>query len=180
MLERLSDEEIMREYSIKNIIRYNTRLRIKDETVSDHTCFVALFCLKILDQLKLNDAELYKSVLILALLHDISESITSDIPYNVKVKHPELKLVLKDVEDDYYRNYWSRYKSFLEVKSGLPEAIVKLADIYSVYQYSKNEISLGNKSEEMVEIFESSKIRIDKAIEKINMIIAKEKSNGKI
>lgn len=180
MLEQLNDEEIMREYAIKNIIRYNTRLRVKDETVSDHTCFVALFCLKILAQLQINDAELYKSVLVLALLHDVPESATSDVPYNVKINHPELKLTLRKIEDDYYINYWPKYKNVLEVKSGLPEAIVKLADIYSVYQYSKNELSLGNKSKEMVEIFENSQKRIDKAIKNVNAIIAEEKQNGKL
>lgn len=180
MLVRLSEEEIMREYSVKNIVRYNTRLRVKDETVSDHTCFVALFCLKILDQLGIEDAELYKSALVLALLHDIPESVTSDIPYNVKKDYPELKLILRDIEDGYYINYWPSYKSLLEVKCELPEAIVKLADTYSVYQYSKNELNLGNKSKEMIEIFESSKIRIDKAIENVNAIIAKEKNNGKV
>lgn len=174
MLDRLSDEEIMREYSIKNIVRYNTRLRIKDESVSDHTCFVALFSLKILDQLHISDAEICKSVLIIALLHDIPESITSDIPYDIKRNNPELKLTLRELENDYYINYWPSYKSSLEVKSGLPEAIVKLADTYSVYQYTMNEITLGNKSPEMIEIFENVKIRIDKAIEKINKILVEE------
>ena len=53
MLELLSKESIMSEYPLKKIIRYNHRIRLQDESVAEHTCFVSLFCLKIMAQLNL-------------------------------------------------------------------------------------------------------------------------------
>ena len=53
MLELLSKESILSEYPLKKIIRYNHRNRLQDESVAEHTCFVSLFCLKIMSQLNL-------------------------------------------------------------------------------------------------------------------------------
>lgn len=175
MLERLSDDEIMQEYPLKNLIRYNTRTKIKDETVSDHTCFVSLFCLKILSQLEIDDLQIFKDTIALALLHDLPESMTSDVPWDVKQRDPDIKKALEEFEDEYYKLYWSDYESSLETKSGLPGAILTLADVYSVYQYVYNEISLGNHTEGMREIFENSRRRITEAISNINKIMEENK-----
>ena len=83
MLERLSKQEVLHEYVLSKITRYNNRKRLQNESVAEHTCFVSIFCLKILAQLNL-DHEIERQVLILAALHDTPESVTSDIPYNVK------------------------------------------------------------------------------------------------
>lgn len=174
MLERLNDEEIMREYAIKNIIRYNVRTKIKEETVSDHTCFVSIFVLKILSQLKIKDEKLFRETITLAILHDLPESKTSDIPWDIKKENPSLKLMMSELEDEYYRLYWKDYKDTLDNKSELSMAILKLADVYSVYQYCLNEINLGNNTKEFKEIFENSKERIDNEIEKINRLIKEE------
>ena len=176
MLEVLSNEEIMREYSLKDIIRYNTRSKIKEETVADHTCFVSILSLKILAQLGIKDDKIIKDTLVLSVLHDIPESCTSDVPYDVKQKSPELRKLLERLEDEYYDLYWGNFKDALEAKDGLPGLIVKLADVYSVFQFCYSEISLGNSNEDMKEIFITSKRRIRDMIEKINAYL--EEHNG--
>ena len=93
MLELLSKESIMSEYPLKKIIRYNHRSRLQDESVAEHTCFVSLFCLKIMAQLNLTH-EQERQVLILAALHDTCESRTSDIPHDVKANYPEMQQIL--------------------------------------------------------------------------------------
>lgn len=170
MLERLSNEEIMNEYVLSSIIRYNNRIRLADESVAEHTCFVSVFCLKIMAQLDL-DHETERQVLILAALHDMAESQTSDIPHNVKANYPEMESILEKIETDYYKETWAKYFEVVYKPSDLVYNILKLADAYSVYQYCLNERNLGNRSPDAIEIMNESLSRIDARIKNINEIL---------
>ena len=170
MLEKLSNEEIMSGYSLKKIIRYNHRSRLQDESVAEHTCFVSLFCLKIMAKLNLTHEE-ERQVLILAALHDAAESITSDIPHDVKANYPEMDCILEGIEKDYYDKNWKSYCSILYDENPLIYNILKLADSYSVYQWCLNEKSLGNSYDYLEKIFKDARERIDKYINIINNLI---------
>lgn len=163
----------MNEYVLGKIIRYNHRSRLQDESVAEHTCFVSLFCLKILAQLKL-DHETERKVLILAALHDTAESRTSDIPHDVKANYPEMQKILDKVESDYYQEFWKDYLEEVYNPGDLVHNILKLADAYSVYQYCLNEKSLGNISNDIKDIVSESYERIKKYTEIINKLIEKE------
>lgn len=176
MLERLNDAQIMSEYVLCKIIRYNNRTRLQDESVAEHTCFVSVFCLKIMAQLNL-DKETERQILILAALHDMAESRTSDIPHNVKANYPEMEEILKRIEGDYYRERWDKYINEVYNPSELVYNILKLADAYSVYQYCMNERNLGNYSADNNEIMNEVLDRIDTRIKAINTIIEREENN---
>ena len=176
MLDVFSDEEITREYVLSKIIRYNNRCRLQNESVAEHTCFVSLFCLKILAKLKL-DHETERKVLILAALHDTAESRTSDIPHDVKTNYPEMQHILDKIEEDYYEEVWGDYKEEVYKPDDLCYNILKLADSYSVFQYCLNEKALGNVSDVIKEIMQNSAIRIVKYTNAINQMI-KENDNG--
>ena len=173
MLGLLSRESIMKEYPLKKIIRYNHRNRLQDESVAEHTCFVSLFCLKIMAQLKLTH-EQERQVLILAVLHDTCESITSDIPHDVKANYPEIQGALEKVERDYYKQNWQKYFEDIYEPEEIVHNILKLADAYSVYQWCLNERMLGNKLACITEICNDSAGRIRKYTENINKLIEKE------
>lgn len=173
MLELLSNEQITNEYVLGKIIRYNHRCRLQDESVAEHTCFVSLFCLKILAQLKL-DHETERQVLILAALHDTAESRTSDIPHDVKANYPEMQQILERIEQDYYTTFWKDYIEVVYKPGDLVYNILKLADAYSVYQWCLNEKALGNVSADVGEIMQESYKRIEDHTNKINEIMAKE------
>jgi 5'-deoxynucleotidase YfbR-like HD superfamily hydrolase len=170
MLDVLSDEEITREYVLSKIIRYNNRCKLQNESVAEHTCFVSLFCLKILAKLKL-DHETERKVLILAALHDAAESRTSDIPHDVKVNYPEMQCILDKVEEDYYNEVWEDYHDVVYKPGNLCYNILKLADSYSVYQYCLNEKALGNVSDVIEEITHNSMIRIKQYTNAINQMM---------
>lgn len=172
MLELLSKESIMSEYPLKKIIRYNHRSRLQDESVAEHTCFVSLFCLKIMAQLNLTH-EQERQVLILAALHDTCESLTSDIPHDVKVNYPEMQQILGKIEQDYYEEHWKIYLEDVYKPEPIVYNILKLADAYSVYQWCLNEKALGNSSDCIGEIYFESKERIEKYTNKINKLIEK-------
>lgn len=172
MLELLSEESIMNEYPLKKIIRYNHRNRIQDESVAEHTCFVSLFCLKIMSQLSLTH-EQERKVLILAALHDTCESKTSDIPHDVKEKYPEMQMILDKIENDYYEENWKPYLSDVFEPEEIVYIILKLADAYSVLQWCINERKLGNISNCICEINEECNLRIKRYTNEINKLIEK-------
>lgn len=173
MLELLSKESIMSEYPLKKIIRYNHRIRLQDESVAEHTCFVSLFCLKIMAQLNLTH-EQERKVLILAALHDTCESRTSDIPHDVKANYPEMNQILDRIERDYYKKHWKNYLGEVYSPEPIVYNILKLSDAYSVYQWCLNEKALGNSSDCIDEIYFESKERLEKYTNEINKLIEKE------
>lgn len=177
MLERLSDEQIMNEYVLCKIIRYNNRTRLQDESVAEHTCFVSIFCLKIMAQLNLSHEE-ERQILVLAALHDMAESRTSDIPHNVKANYPEMESILDRIERDYYKEVWEKYEKEVYEVDDLIYNVLKLADAYSVYQYCINERNLGNYSKDNEEILREVQFRIDGKIDAINQILRRREEDA--
>lgn len=172
MMELLSRESILKEYPLKKIIRYNHRSRLQDESVAEHTCFVSLFCLKIMAQLNLT-CEQERQILVLAALHDTCESKTSDIPHDVKANYPEMQQILDRVEYDYYKENWSPYLKDVYEFEPIIHSILKLADAYSVYQWCISEKELGNSSKCITEIYNECSLRIEKYINLINKLTVK-------
>lgn len=163
----------MEEYVLSKIIRYNHRRKLQDESVAEHSFFVSLFCLKIMAQLNLSQ-KYEREVLILAALHDAAESKTSDIPHDVKANYPEMRNILEMVENDYYKEKWNSYISYVQEPRTMVKYIIKLADAYSVYQYCLNEMNLGNTSSDIREI----KMDAQERISKFTTIINRELEGG--
>lgn len=170
MLDVFNNEEVSREYVLSKIVRYNNRCKLQNESVAEHTCFVSLFCLKILARLHL-DHETERKVLILAALHDAAESRTSDIPHDVKANYPEMQSILDRIEKDYYDEVWGDYYEEVYKPDALCYNILKLADSYSVYQYCLNEKALGNRSSVINEITNNSLTRIQNYTDAINQMM---------
>ena len=170
MLELLNDKEVMDDYVLGKMIRYNHRYRLQDECVAAHSFFVSLFCLKIMAKLQL-DHETERQVLILAALHDTAEIKTSDIPHDVKSRYPDMREILDRIEKEYYEEHWQKYISDVYKPNEMVHNIIKLADAYSVYQYCLNENALGNVSDEMTEIKSEALVRITNHIAAINALL---------
>lgn len=177
MLGTLSNSEIMSEYVLSKIIRYNHRRKLQDESVAEHSFFVSLFCLKIMSKLNL-PADVEREVLILAALHDAAESKTSDIPHDVKANYPEMRAILDKVEEDYYEKEWKSYIGCVQTPKTVVEYIIKLADAYSVYQYCLNELDLGNVSSDIKEIKAEACDRIMDYTDKINRELIRIEKEG--
>jgi 5'-deoxynucleotidase YfbR-like HD superfamily hydrolase len=177
MLEILSNSEIMSEYVLSKIIRYNHRRKLQDESVAEHSFFVSLFCLKIMAKLKL-PIDIEREVLILSALHDAGESKTSDIPHDVKANYPQMRDILDKVEEDYYHKNWKSYFDCVQAPKTVVKYIIKLADAYSVYQYCLNEMELGNVSDDIHEIKAEACLRIYNYTDLVNKEIEKIEKEG--
>ena len=161
MMGLLSDKEVMNDYVLSKIIRYNHRQKLQDESVATHSFYVALLSLKIMAKLEISKEDV-KQTLVLAILHDVPESFTSDIPHDVKTNYPKMANVLDDIEVDFFKKNWKPYLCDVLDYRKVPYLIVKLADAYSVYQYCENERILGNVSDIIQEIRIESTNRIEK------------------
>lgn len=145
-------------YQLKNVIRYNTRPVLKQESVAEHSFYVALFALKICDDYNINE-NIKTDAVIKSLLHDMPEIELNDITHNVKEKL-RLRPFLKAYEDEYYKTHYSQYYELMSTSHDLTSIIVVLADAWSVFQYVNNEMSLGNKSKQIEEIDNEIRQRI--------------------
>jgi 5'-deoxynucleotidase YfbR-like HD superfamily hydrolase len=158
-------------YRLKNVVRYNTRNVIKKESVAEHSFYVALFTLKICNDYNV-DSRTEKRAIIKALLHDMPEIELNDITHDVKEKL-NLRPFLKKYEDEYFDTHFSEYRSLMKEGDEKTNAIVDYADTMSVYQYILNEELLGNKSNDIQKILNSTKIRIKKCKERLEKILFK-------
>lgn len=147
-------EMMMKVYNLKNLVRYNNKFRIKDESVAEHTAIVALNVLLLRQEYEFD----LEKALVMALIHDIPEIFLTDVTHDVKKNYPELAKLLKEKEIEVMKEHFPHLlNAFIEVEQQqtLESLMVLLADINSVVLYSSTEIRLGN-SGYMMEVLESS------------------------
>ena len=73
-------------YTLKALTRYNNKFKIINESVAEHSFFVAVLVLKMYDDYNFN----LKTALKMALIHDIPELHLSDVTHDVKKNFPKL------------------------------------------------------------------------------------------
>ena len=136
-------------YKLSNIIRYSQQNKIKNETVAEHSYYVTWFVNRLCTKYELGDT-IRLMALETALLHDIPEVITNDITYDVKQMIPEVSDLLQPYEEEVVKEHsYTAWKVLFNPETEeevLAKALVKHADILSVYQYCYNEEMLGNKN----------------------------------
>lgn len=158
-------EELRDIYMLKNIIRYNTRRHLKNESVAEHSFYVALISLQLCKEYNLNERITHDAV-IKALLHDMPEIELNDITHDAKEKL-NLRAYLKQYEDAYYDKHFPKYAALMKYEKGIASTIVDVADAMSVLQFADNELILGNVDPDMLEIKNSAKERIDTKLKKL-------------
>lgn len=124
----------------------------RHESVAEHMYTVAIISMELAN---LTKYEVNKKVMLeMALLHDIEESITTDLPYTVKHRTKEYRDAFNKISEgcleiavngfsnsEYYKELWYDAKQEKTVEARL----IKLADIISLLLYCREEALLGNK-----------------------------------
>jgi putative hydrolase of HD superfamily len=142
----IDKDKLLHFYKLKNLVRFNLKPRVKDETVAEHSYFVAFFTSFICNELKLSD-KIKNQALEYALVHDFSEIEISDIPHSFKCVEGVKDFIDKheqSVIDRILPNYSKLFKDIRNGGNELIKSIVELADILSVIQYIYSEKDLGN------------------------------------
>lgn len=136
MIIKYKENFLKKSRGMEHVIRYIQNPRIKDQSVAAHSYYVALFAGYLCDLFEVDSN--FKSMAIeWSLYHDIGESISLDIPANVKRKN---KVESKKIEDAAFAEMVSiEGIQFDDIKM-----LVKLADLLDVLFYCSEEISMGN------------------------------------
>ena len=130
---------------LRSLIRYQNCNRLVNESVAEHSFYVASFVMKLREYYDFN----LERALKMALIHDIPESRISDVPHNIKTANPKLSAALEDAEnkvlnDMFYPEGVTLVADFNGTVS--PEGkVCALADVLSVVLYANDEIKCGNK-----------------------------------
>jgi len=148
-------------YNLKFIQRYSITPRITNETVAEHSFFVATYVMELYKDYKF---DLNKSVQ-MAIIHDFAESFIGDITLSTKTMCPDLVEAVSNAEKEVmFQNFpsfiYELYREY-EQRTSVESLIVKLADTMQVKQYAGNEIELGNNSITMRSIFSRAVDDID-------------------
>ena len=118
-----------------NVVRYHTIKTVAAESVGHHSANVAILCILL--------AERKPSVQLLmaALLHDMHEQFTGDIPAQAKWESAELSSALASLEKK-FDAYFIQYPTLSSEES----RILKQADMLDLCFKSLEEINMGNKA----------------------------------
>ena len=127
-------QNILNHRRSNNVLRFHTMPPIKPETVGHHSAGVAILCIVI--------AERKPSVQLLmaALLHDMHESMTGDIPAMAKWASPKLKAALEDLEHRFDKDFLP----FPSLLTGYEQRVLKQADMLDLCFKAREEMDLGN------------------------------------
>ena len=128
-------QKILNHRKSNDVLRYHTIPPIKSETVGHHSAGVAILCIAI--------SELKPSIQLLmaALLHDMHESKTGDIPAMAKWDSPELASALHQLE----KRYDSHFMPFPNLLTDYEQRVLKQADMLDHCFKAKEEMRMGNQ-----------------------------------
>ena len=122
--------EIRNGYNVK---RFHTTHRNQEETVGHHSANVAAILLRL-------DPECSRDLIVAALMHDVAECYTGDVPAPFKWDNCEAKTALEDGEGDYNRKHEIPDPEL----APMDWQLLKLADMMDLVLSSVEEMGRGN------------------------------------
>lgn len=171
------------ERKLDKIVRFSAQMRLKDESVAEHSFHAALYSMILADleekifKNKVDKEKLLKT----ALLHDLEESLTGDIIYGFKHTHKSLTKEIKRISQKFfeslmenlpvkiskeYIHLWRTSKDKKKIEGKILEAADKLEGLI----YALNEFSLGNEAfRETIKIYQKQLKKIE--LKSVNLIL---------
>lgn len=178
IIDKYSDQFIMIMSSMK---RYNNRIRIKDESLAEHSFYVAYNVMNIGIDLEIDEQIIHKAVA-MAIIHDVPESYTSDLPHDCKQNYPELREILNTVEMEFMKKKMPKFLKYYEEHESAEKTIcsrlVELGDAVSVLQYCTREIELGNQTDDFKVILHEIHFRIFKLYNELVEVLKQNKKEN--
>lgn len=128
-------DEWMRAASVS---RYHTERTGACQSVADHSFRVGLLILHLCagEEKEYDVGRLLKA----ALLHDLPEAATGDIPSPTKWKNPDLRRMLDVLEEDWRKEYGAHF-----TLTPNESAILKAADALELCFHCREQVTMGNR-----------------------------------
>lgn len=137
--------------NLSRINRYSGNPIIKEESVSDHVWSMVTLAIEFVPKMNKTCGTSWnlKDILYGINLHDIDESLYTDIPRPFKHHNARIKQAIKDTADRIMidklgRDFWMELKSIEDMSKPLGY-LIKVFDILQAGYKMKSEIELGNK-----------------------------------
>lgn len=154
---------------LADMTRYNNRIKLKRESIAEHSFFVAYNIIKVGYDYNIPN-EIVNEAVAISITHDFPEMFTSDLPHDCKQRYPELRKLLSIVEIDFIKEempeLYERYNKLLNENS-LTTLLVDIGDAISVLQFCNREIDLGNTTDDIENISNECKVRIIRLFNKL-------------
>ncbi len=155
--------------TLSDVPRWTVLRTLRKQSVADHSYYVAVYALAIMQRLPWSDCNpnvvnvLQLIVAKRALVHDIPESFTSDIPGPVK-QHMD---GLKEYEETGIKERFNKELNILnyntsDIGYNFSSSVIKLADILDQISFLASESFMGNKN--VYWILGNAKLEMNKAI----------------
>lgn len=127
-----------------NVQRYHTWPHHRPQCVANHSWNVARLLLAW-------QPDVPRHMLIHALMHDIGERMTGDLPYPIKKDNPALKREIDRLEYEGHLAMCAPWQVPAPVALSEAEAeLFKLADLTDMWEFSLDELARGNRYCELV------------------------------
>jgi len=151
------NEFFFTERNLDRVIRFSNTIRVKDESVSEHSFHTAMYAMILADLERAagNKVDVEK-LLRCCLIHDLEESMTGDIIHGFKYSDPELLKNMKKMGAEFYKRVVSNLPDGLPEKytglweeakaNGIEGEILEASDKIEALIYSIEEYSLGNRN----------------------------------
>lgn len=166
LIDLFKKEENNEVMNLTEVYRQPGRPKVKLENLAEHHYFTALSTMQIIDYYKSYISKFEElNAIRCALIHDLPELFTNDIPSPTKSENPQLKNLLDNIEKDFmYNNFREFYLDYIfliesEKDEDVVGLLVKLGDIASLLRYLARELDLGNKNIHIEEMYENTKER---------------------
>ncbi len=168
--------------ALNNLVRWNGKKRVKDESVAHHSFLVTWFS-RILGESIFKDADIKLMITTYAIFHDFDEVFTGDILHPFKyneINGSKIRKLIKEFcdykinekfkDDDPTDKLFRKY--LLGEVPAYVKKIVKVADWLSMAFYVRKEIRLGNTDWE--DDYKTCLVRLQMALDDCILILDEE------
>jgi 5'-deoxynucleotidase len=149
------EDWIFRIRRLRNVKRFNTIPILSSQNIADHSYFTAIIAMDLARRVEVQTGRSLRMEKLLqkALLHDVEEAFTGDVPHPIKRMTEYTRSFFEDLAllvRNRFLPEWVRELASLS-KTGQEGHIVKLADYIELYIYCVEERLLGNRSRQLIE-----------------------------
>lgn len=150
--QSMNEKSFFTVYHSGEVRRFHTMRVVYPISIGEHSWGVALILLWLYTPSSPSAALLHA-----AILHDVPESATGDIPGHVKWNYPDLAEALAEIERVFHVAHGT--------ETGLSQsetAVLRFADLAELVCYSLTEMQMGNRR---------MKIIVERSLEKLHAIV---------